>query len=103
MKRFIIPMISTAVLSVVLCVGCKNTTPQEEPEVSPLQQKVDEYALVKLTTDLSVLSEKEQQLIPIFIEIADIKHSTTFVNLAYSNKWFSTLKMLLKIQKQISQ
>lgn len=72
MKRFIIPMISTAVLSVVLCVGCKNTTPQEEPEVSPLQQKVDEYALVKLTTDLSVLSVKEQQLIPIFIEIADI-------------------------------
>ena len=37
-----------------------------------LQQKVDEYAEFTLTTDLSVLSEKEKQLLPLFVQIADI-------------------------------
>ena len=50
-------------------VGCKNKT-EEQP--SELQQKVDEFAEFTLTTDLSVLSEKEQQLIPIFIQIGEI-------------------------------
>lgn len=52
-------------------VGCKNKTAEEQP-VSELQQKVDEYAEFTLTTDLSLLSDKEKQLIPIFVQIAEI-------------------------------
>ena len=54
-------------------VGCKNKKTEEIAEVkSEIQQKVDEYAEFTLTTDLSILSEKEKQLLPIFIQIADI-------------------------------
>lgn len=56
-------------IAMLATVGCKNKT-EEQP--SELQQKVDEFAEFTLTTDLSVLSEKEQQLIPIFIQIGEI-------------------------------
>ncbi len=57
-------------LSIFAAIGCKHKT--AESSVSELQQKVDEYAEFTLTTDLSVLSDSEKQLLPIFIEIADI-------------------------------
>ncbi len=50
-------------------VGCKHDKTEEKSEI---QQKVDEYAEFTLTTDLSVLSEKEKQLLPVLIQIADI-------------------------------
>ena len=68
MKKFIIPFMAFAMLA---SVGCKNKTAEEQP-VSELQQKVDEYAEFTLTTDLSLLSDKEKQLIPIFVQIAEI-------------------------------
>lgn len=37
-----------------------------------MQQKVDEYQLVKLTTDFSVLSEKERQMLPLLMDAAKI-------------------------------
>ncbi len=37
-----------------------------------LQQKVNEYQSVKLTTDFTHLSEKEKQMIPILMEVAQI-------------------------------
>ncbi len=49
--------------------GCKGNKTEEKSEI---QQKVDEYAEYTLTTDLSILSEKEKQLLPIFIQIAEI-------------------------------
>lgn len=55
------------------CAGCKNKTteaPAQQP--SPLQQKVDSYAPFTLTTDLGVLSDKERQMLPILIQIADV-------------------------------
>lgn len=61
-------MISMAVLAMIGFTGCKN---QKKTE-SPMQQKVDEYALFELNTDLSVLSENEKKMIPIFIEIGEI-------------------------------
>lgn len=58
--------------SMFAAVGCKNKT-AEEPAVSELQQKVESYAEYTLGSDLvNNLSEKEKQLIPIFIQIADI-------------------------------
>ena len=66
MKKLAIFIMS---ISMLAAVGCKNNKTEEKSE---LQQKVDEYAHFTLTTDLSILSEKEKQLLPIFIQIADI-------------------------------
>jgi len=41
-------------------------------EDSLLSVKINEYATVKLTTDLTKLSEKEKQMIPILIDVAKI-------------------------------
>ena len=64
-------MISVMAISMLAAVGCKPKNAPVE-EVNEIQQKVDEYAEFTLTTDLSVLSEKEKQLIPIFIQIGEI-------------------------------
>lgn len=66
MKRLSIFAISFAMLAMV---ACKDKKTEEKSEI---QQKVDEYAEFTLTTDLSVLSEKEKQLLPVLIQIADI-------------------------------
>ena len=63
-------MTTLMAFSLLATVGCKSNQEAETP--SEIQQKVDEYAEFTLKTDLSVLSEKEQQLIPIFIQIADV-------------------------------
>ncbi|MBP5240881.1 MAG: Zn-dependent hydrolase [Bacteroidales bacterium] len=61
-------------VALVLMSGCgnKNAEPAATQEKSDMQKKVEEFAEVTLTTDLSVLSEKERQIIPIFIQIAEI-------------------------------
>lgn len=63
-------MTSLMAVSMLAAVGCKSNKTTEE--TNPLQQKVDEYAEYTLTTDLSVLNDKEKQLLPIFIQIAEI-------------------------------
>lgn len=63
-------MTSLMAVSMLAAVGCKSNKAEESD--NSLQQKVDEYAEYTLTTDLSTLSAKEQQLIPIFIQIAEI-------------------------------
>lgn len=62
-----------AAAAIIFC-GCgnKNKKNDESVEKSEMQVKVESYAPVTLTTDLSVLSEKEKQMLPIFIEIAQI-------------------------------
>ena len=71
MKKVFIPLISFAMLATVACHNNNEQKPaQNQP--SELQQKVDEYAQFTLSTDLSVLSDKEKQLIPIFIKIGEI-------------------------------
>lgn len=66
MKKLSIFAMSFAMLAMV---GCKGNKTEEKSEI---QQKVDEYAEYTLTTDLSILTEKEKQLLPIFIQIAEI-------------------------------
>ncbi len=51
--------------------SCKDKCCKKE-EVTPLQKKVNAYAEVELKTDLSVLTEKEKQMLPILIEISEI-------------------------------
>lgn len=52
--------------------GSKKTEETVEKIDSTMINKVNEFALVELKADLSHLSEKERQMIPILIEIADI-------------------------------
>ena len=66
MKQLLIPFMC---LALVAAVGCKN---KNEEQKMDLQQKVDEFAEFTLTTDLSVLSEKEKALLPVLIEIAQV-------------------------------
>lgn len=59
-------------LTLFAAVGCKQKKAATEAQPSEIEQKVNEYAEFTLTTDLSKLSDKEKQLIPVLIEIADI-------------------------------
>ena len=44
----------------------------DQPKLSKMQRKVAEYQTVKLTTDLSVLSENDKKVIPLLIEASDL-------------------------------
>lgn len=57
--------------------SCKEKATKEKQcckkeHVSPLQEKVNAYAEVELKTDISVLTEKEKQMLPILIEVSEI-------------------------------
>ncbi|MEQ9403446.1 MAG: Zn-dependent hydrolase [Cyclobacteriaceae bacterium] len=63
-------LITTAV---ALLIGCSSPEQnQETSEKSLMEKKVSGYKTVKLTTDLSVLSEKEKQMIPLLIQAGEI-------------------------------
>ena len=49
-----------------------NNAANDTNAMSEMQKKVNEYAVVKLTTDLSKLTEKEKQMIPILLDLAQI-------------------------------
>ena len=73
MKKHRISLFTMALVSVI-AVGCSNSqkTQEEQEENSAMKQKVEEFALVDLTTDLNLVGENEKQLLPIFIQIAEI-------------------------------
>ncbi len=52
--------------------GCKNTSTQKQPENDTLAMKLNDFASFTLTTDTSVLTANEKQMIPLLIEAADI-------------------------------
>ena len=63
-------MTTLMAVSLLASVGCKSNKTTDEP--SEIQKKVDEYAEFTLKTDLSVLSDKEKQLLPVFVQIAEV-------------------------------
>jgi|BioPla2DNA2_1021312.scaffolds.fasta_scaffold06594_3 hypothetical protein len=71
-KIFIISSILAAIIIAVP--GCKNNKSAQGDEISEMERKVNEFAYVELTAPelIAQLSEKEKQMIPIFIEIAQI-------------------------------
>lgn len=86
MKRNSFPTIALVLAAILFSCNSQNnaekTTTQKTE--SPMQQKLDEYATVKLTTDLSKLTDKEKKMIPLFIEAAQIMDSL-FAYQAYGN------------------
>ena len=71
MKKLII---FSMAISMLAAVGCKSKQATEpEQTKSEIQQKVDEYAVFPLTSDLvNTLSANEKELVKIFIEIGKV-------------------------------
>jgi hypothetical protein len=65
-------------------VAC-NQTSNNQKQQDAMKAKVEEYAVVKLTTDLSQLSEKEKQMLPLLFEAARIMDDL-FWKQAYGDK-----------------
>ena len=87
MKKLIL---TGLILSLVACQTKKgeqksDDTANDTIAMNPVQQKVDEFAEFTLTTDLSVLSEKEKQMLPLLIEAAQIMDKL-FWQEAYGSK-----------------
>jgi hypothetical protein len=66
-------------IAIVFFFGCKSETEEVETTVDTLavektemEKKVEQYASFKLTTDLSVLTEKEKQMLPLLFEAANL-------------------------------
>ena len=64
--------ISLATISAIILSSCCSNKEKEETTKTEMQQLVESYAPVKLTTDLSILSEKERAMLPILIQIGEI-------------------------------
>lgn len=76
LKHILLPVVSICLCFLVMDTGCKSKSETKNNDdsvtMSEMQKKVNEYAVVKLTTDLSVLTDKEKQMIPILIEAAQL-------------------------------
>jgi peptidase M49-like protein len=65
----------TILLFTALTLGlfsCASTTPEPDPKMSDIQERLAKYTTVKLEADLSVLTEKERQMIPILKDAAAV-------------------------------
>lgn len=69
MKRYLSPFAVIAMTAVLYSCNPQNNPGQSDnkPPEETMQQRVDEYTKVKLTTDLSKLTENEKQMIPLLI------------------------------------
>lgn len=66
---------SLILIVIALFIFSCNSTPKKEITMQinkEIKNKADEFVLFKLTTDLSVLTEKEKQMLPILFEAANI-------------------------------
>ena len=85
----IIKMKNLLLITVMAAVvfGCKPTSKKEEKiEVkSEIQKKVEEFASFRLTTDLSVLTEKEKEMLPLLLKTAKIMDDIFWVE-AFGDK-----------------
>ena len=79
MKRLVYFFVLAAMVT-----ACTNSSKKEEMKTE-IQKKADEYASFALKTDLSVLSEKEKQMLPFLFEAASIMEDL-FWQQAYGNK-----------------
>ena len=83
-------LVITLLAFVILSSSCKNKNQNaSEKEVadttSAIEQKLAKYVKVKLTADLSVLSEKEKQMLPLLFEAAQLMNDIYWME-AYGDK-----------------
>jgi hypothetical protein len=68
--------------------SCNQANEQEqtdEPEMTEMEKKVNEFASFKLTTDLTKLTEKEKQMLPILFEAAEMMNELFWIQ-AFGDK-----------------
>lgn len=84
-------LLLTTVIAALLAYSCG--TKQIKEDKSEMQKRVDEYVKVDLVSDISKLSEKEKQILPLLFDAAQIMDDI-YWNQAYGNKQelFSTIK-----------
>ena len=76
----------TFLLATLLLLGaCKEAKKASDLTASPYQELADQYAEFPLTTDLSKLTEKEKQMLPLLIEAAD-QMEAIYWQTAYGDK-----------------
>ena len=63
---------SLLVFTSLLVAACNSKVPKEEPMEMSVEQKAESFATFKLTTDLSVLTEHERQMLPLLFKAAKI-------------------------------
>ena len=97
------------ILATMLAVSCttttkKNTNQDKDMDVSEsIKQKAEEFASFKLTTDLSVLSEKEKQMLSLLFEAADLMEEIYWVEAfgdkeeLFSKDWDEYTKKFIRI------
>jgi Peptidase family M49 len=76
---------SLLMIITVAFVSCTNAPKEAPVEKSELQMKVEQFAKVKLTTDLSVLTEKEKQMLPYLFEAANVMEDIYWLQ-SYGNR-----------------
>jgi hypothetical protein len=77
MLKHIFPFMVSLALLAATTSSCKqkpgnNNAVNDATQMSQMQKNVSDYAVVKLTTDLSKLTPKERQMIPILLDVAQI-------------------------------
>jgi hypothetical protein len=76
MKKMSVFFVMVVCTMTFFLTGCNQVSKTSDKSLSPadsvLLAKINEFAVVKLTTDLSKLTEKERQMIPLLIEVAKI-------------------------------
>jgi hypothetical protein len=74
-------------LMAVFILGCTSTSKKgiSMEERTEIQQKAEEFATFRLTTDFDVLSKKELEMLPLLMKAADIM-DVIFWTQAYGNK-----------------
>jgi hypothetical protein len=77
MIKPILPFILSLTLILAVCSSCNqkpgsDKSTNDSTAMSQMQKNVNEYAVVKLTTDMSKLTDKEKQMIPVLIEVAQL-------------------------------
>jgi len=65
-------LICTLAISLLLMPSCQPKEEQAESSNIIIQEKVDAFAKFQLTTDLSVLSESEKEMLPLLIQAAEV-------------------------------
>ncbi len=76
MKKMAALFVMVVLTMTFFLTGCNQVNKTTEKSLSPadsvLLSKINEFANVKLTTDVSKLTEKERRMIPLLIEVANI-------------------------------
>ncbi len=94
MRRLFFPCLMLLLLLTSACEPAtteKAATAEEAP--TTIGERLEKYEPVRLTADLSGLSDKQREMIPILIEAAEIMDSLFWVE-AYSDNWTAFLRGL---------